>query len=80
MNFSDVKEDDPRWTPRERMVFMHLFRQRQRYINENRPQAAHGLSKAIYVMANVLDAFGNLHQPLRRTSDQTPPDPFKELL
>ena len=80
MNFADVKEDDIRWTPRERMVFMHLFRQRQRYIDEKRRLEAHGMAKAIYVMANVLDAFSGLPIPLRRTTDPLPPDPFQELL
>lgn len=80
MNFADVKVDDPRWTPRERMVFMHLFNTRQRYINEHRKDTAHGISKAIFVMANVLEAFAALPVPARRSNDPIPPDPFKELL
>jgi hypothetical protein len=56
MNFADVKLDDPRWSPREKVVFTHLFRTRQRYINEHRPLEAHGCAKAIFVMANVLEA------------------------
>jgi hypothetical protein len=80
MNFADVKQDDPRWTPRERMVFMHLFRQRQRYIEERRKLEAHGMAKAIYCMANVLEAFAALPTPLRRTTDPIPSDPFSELL
>jgi hypothetical protein len=59
MNFSEVKIDDPRWTDRERLVFDHLFRTRQRYVDENRRLEAHGMSKAIFVMANVLEAHIN---------------------
>jgi hypothetical protein len=59
MNFSEVNVDDPRWTDRERLVFNHLFRTRQRYIDENRRLEAHGMSKAIFVMANVLEAYIN---------------------
>jgi hypothetical protein len=57
MNFSEVKLDDPRWTDSERLVLDHLFRTRQRYINEHRKLEAHGMAKAIFVMANVLEAY-----------------------
>lgn len=70
MNFADVKPDDTRWTAREKLVFTHLFRTRQRYINEHRPLEAHGVAKSIYVMANVLEA----------VTAQKPPDPFQEML
>jgi hypothetical protein len=56
MNFIDVKLDDPRWTPHERVILSHLFRTRQRYIAEGRKLEAHGMAKAIYVMANVIEA------------------------
>lgn len=79
MNFEDIKADDPRWTAREQLVFTHLFRQRQRYIAEGRKLESHGIAKAAYVMANVLDAFASL--PKRRATDllAAKPDPFQEL-
>jgi hypothetical protein len=70
MNFSDVKIDDPRWTERERLIIDHLFRTRQRYINEKRRLEAHGVAKSIYVMGNVMEAFDK----------QSKPDPFYETL
>jgi hypothetical protein len=74
VNFSDVKIDDPRWSETDRVVLTHLFRTRQRYINEHRRLEAHGMAKAIYVMANVLEAYRNPALP-----DSTP-DPFRTLL
>lgn len=78
MNFTDVKPDDPRWTPRERVVFLHLFRTRQRYINEKRRLEAHGVSKAIYVMANVLEAFEK--PPAADKLPDYKPTDFQDLL
>ena len=56
MNFVDIKMGDTRWTERERVIFGNLFRTRHRYMNENRKLEAHGVAKAIYVMANVIEA------------------------
>jgi hypothetical protein len=73
MNFADVHPDDPRWTEKERTVLIHLLRTRQRYINEKRRLEAHGVAKAVYVMANVLEAFDRIP-----TDSKT--DPFQSLL
>jgi hypothetical protein len=75
VNFDEVKPYDQRWTPREQLVFVHLLRTRQRYLDEGRKQAAHGTAKSVYVMANVLLAFEAQHG----LPDSTP-DPFRTLL
>jgi hypothetical protein len=59
VKFNDIKVDDLRWTEREQIVFAHLFRQRDLYIDAKRLFEAHGVNKSIWIMANVLDAFNN---------------------
>lgn len=76
MNFADVDPEDPRWLESERYVLIHLFRTRQRYIDAKRRLEAHGVAKAIYVMANVLEA---LAKPATPTTFQTLPGAFDEL-
>lgn len=72
MNFKDITSDDPRWSAKEKLVFDHLFRTRKRYFDERRQAEAYGVGKAIYIMANVLEACVE--------SKSTLPAPFQDLL
>lgn len=62
MNFADIDPADLRWNEHERVIFIHLFRTAARYTAEGRKLEAHGVKKAIYVMANVLEAFAKLSE------------------